>query len=184
MKLEDYGKASLSDKNKVHVMMSLINQETEKATELGSQIAMDARESCQAFTMTGPELSAHRTFEFTKLEDGGISKQYTMQKNLVSVQDADDEYETKVGEGSTFKCSIDYTLKGDELTRISELDYSKFNDKEVLKRFDSGTTMPDDTKQYCDQRLLKLVDSFPDGFKVKGDCAMRMSMNLTPSENG
>jgi len=160
----------------------MISQETEKAAEMGAAVALDPRESNEAFGMSGRTYEANRTYHFTKLEDGGFSFHYTMEKTIISITTDDLDDYVDLGEGSSFKCDIDYTLKGDEFNRLADLDYTKYNDQEAKTIFGTKTTMPDGTRQYPEQRLLKLVDSFPDSFKVNATCTMELSMKLMPSD--
>ncbi|MBQ7175886.1 MAG: hypothetical protein IJS08_00610 [Victivallales bacterium] len=175
-----FGSLKPAEQKKVLLMMAMISQETEKAAEMGSEVALDPRESDEAFSIGGKN-DGSRTYHFTKLEDGGFSFHYTMEKSVVSITTKDLDDYVEVGEGSSFKCEIDYTLKGDEFNRLADLDYTKFNDQEAKTNFGTKTTMPDGTRQYAEQRLLKLVDSFPDDFKVNATCTMELSMKLMPS---
>ena len=176
-----YGSLKRAEKQKVHLMMAMISQETEKAAEMGSELALDPRESNEAFSMGGRN-EASRTYHFTKLNDGGFSFHYTMDKTIVSITTDDLDDYVWLGEGSSFKCDMDYTLKGDEFNRLADLDFSKFDDQEAKEIFGTKINMPDGSRQYPEQRLLKLVDSFQDNFKVNATCSMELSMKLNPTE--
>ena len=176
-----------ADRNKVHLLMAMISQETEKAGENGSSYAMDKREAEGSFTVTGfkeKEKQALRTYTVEKLKDGGISLHYTMDKPIKEVDDGTtggDGY--KVGDGSKFTCEIKYTLIGDEFNRVANLDYGKFDDQEGYKVFNRRVDMPDGTRQFRENKLEKVVDTFAQEFKVNvATCSMIFSMKLLPSD--
>ena len=181
-----------SDRNKVHLLMALISQETEKAGENGAEHAMDPREAEGAFTITGFSqydrlhgigADASRTFVVAKRADGGIDLNYTMDKPLKEVDDGTTDGEGyKVGDGSKFVCKLDYTLKGAEFNRLAQLDFGKFDDSEGKKIYDKKIDMPDGTRQFREHKLEKVVDSFPEEFKVKADCRMDFTLTLKPTE--
>ena len=180
-----------SDRNKVHLLMALISQETEKAGENGAEHAMDPREAEGAFTITGFSkhdrlhgigADASRTFVVAKRADGGIDLNYTMDKPLKEVDDGTTDGDGyKVGDGSKFVCKLDYTLKGAEFNRLAQLDFGKFDDSEGKKIYDKKIDMPDGTRQFREHKLEKVVDSFPEEFKVKADCRMDFTLTLNPT---
>ncbi len=182
------GLAKAEDRNKVHLLMAMISQETEKAGENGSSYALDKREADSAFTISGyqdniKDKRAQRTYSIQKLADGGISMHYTMDKPLKDVDDGTTDGDGyKLGEGSKFTCKIDYALKGAEFNRLAELDYSKFDDREGYQIFNRKIDMPDGTRQFRDHKLEKVVDTFPQEFKVKADCRMDFTLTLNPTE--
>ena len=157
-----------SDRNKVHLLMALISQETEKAGENGAEHAMDPREAEGAFTITGFSkhdrlhgigADASRTFVVAKRADGGIDLNYTMDKPLKEVDDGTTDGDGyKVGDGSKFVCKLDYTLKGAEFNRLAQLDFGKFDDSEGKKIYDKKIDMPDGTRQFREHKLEKVVD--------------------------
>jgi len=182
------GLAKAEDRNKVHLLMAMISQETEKAGENGSSYALDKREADSAFTINGypdniKDKRAQRTYSIQKQADGGISMHYTMDKPIKDVDDGTTDGDGyKLGEGSKFTCKIDYALKGAEFNRLAELDYSKFDDREGYKIFNRRIDMPDGTRQFRDHKLEQAVNSFPQEFKVKAEeCMMDFTMNLKPT---
>ena len=176
--------AKATDKSKVHLLMALISQETGKAPEMGVKNALDPRESLQAFgTCFGKPQS--RSFTIEKLKDGGIGLHYVMDNPLKAIDDcfSDNDDDIDVGKGSRFKCQLDYTLYGSEFNRLAELDFSKFNDDEGQIVFSKPIDMPDGTRQFCDHRLEKTVDTFAQEFKVEANrSSVAFWMTLNPSE--
>ena len=181
------------DKAKVHMLMSLISQETEKAGEDGTKHAMDKRESDAGFQFdgyskqdvaSGKGSHAERTYVIEKRADGGIDMHYNMDKPIKGVDDGTTDGDGyPVGEGSKFMCKMDYTLKGDEFNRLAKLDYSKFDDSEGYKIFNRKVDMPDGTRQFREKKLEKVVDSFAQEFKVNADCNMDFALLLYPADN-
>ena len=82
---------------------------------------------------------------------------------------------------SKFTCSLDYTLKGTEFQRLSELDYTKFDDTEASKVFNEKITMPDGSRQYAEHKLETAVDTFTQEFKIDATCKMDFNMKLMPT---
>ena len=145
------------DKAKVHMLMSLISQETEKAGEDGAKFAMDPRESDTGFQIGGYSkqdrangigADAERTYVIEKRADGGISLHYNMDKPIKDVDDGTTDGDGyPVGKGSKFTCKMDYILKGEEFNRLAKLDYGKFDDSEGYQIFNRKVDMPDGTRQ-------------------------------------
>ena len=155
-----------ADKNKVHFMMAMINQETEKAAEMGVQIAMDSKESETAFGTWGKRGNGGiRTFSFEILGDGGISMHYTMDKDISAIQ-VEEYY--NLDEGSFYKSEMDYTIKGTEFNRIAALDYKNFDDEGTTKVF----------SQKNDQKLMRVMDSLPERFRIDATCNVDFSMKV------
>ena len=180
------GLAGASDKSKVHLLMVLLSQETEKAGENGSQYALDPREGEEGFSIRGfskqervKGLGADttRTFTITKNKDGGFSLNYTMDKPIAGFDGFTEDGQCNVGEGSKFKCGIYYYLKASEFNRLAELDYTKFDDTEGEKIFAHKVEI-DGTKQFQDHKLEKVLNTFPQEFKIEALCDMNFSMTL------
>ncbi len=180
------GLTKASDKNKVHLLMAMISQETEKAAQMGSKIAIEPRESDQAFGewFVGDQQS--RSYTVEKRSDGGIALHYVMDNPLTDIKDntTNDGLndEITVGEGSRWKCTLDYTLKGDEFNRLADLDFSKFDDSEGAAFFEEKEDMPDGTRQFHANKLERTVDTFAKEFKINAkECMMDFTMNLKPT---
>ena len=186
-----YGNLKPEDKSKVHMLMSLISQETEKAGENGSQYALDPREADSSFTITGYSkqdrqsgigANAERKYVIEKRADGGIDMHYTMDKPLKEIDDGTtngDGY--KLAEGSKFMCKMNYSLNGTEFNRLAKLDYGKFDDTEAVKIFGKKIDLPDGTRDYRERKMEKIVDSFAQEFKVNADCKMAIKFTLKPA---
>ena len=181
------GLAKAEDKNKVHLLMALVSQETEKAAQMGSEIAIEPRESDQAFGEWFKHDGQSRSYTVEMRHDGGIALHYVMDNEITDIKDnttndgLDDEI--SVGEGSRWKCTLDYTLKGDEFNRLAKLDFSKFDDSEGKAFFEGKENMPGGTRQSHANKLEGTVDKFAQEFKVKTEeCMMDFSMTLNPTE--
>jgi len=173
-------------RNKVHLLMAIISQETEKATENGAEYALDTREADSAFSISGfkeKDKQAARTYTIQMTDDGGIAMHYVMDKPIADIDDGNTEGDGyEVGEGSKFVCKLDYTLDGKEVNRLAELDYGKFDDREGYQIFNRKIDMPDGTRQFREHKLEKVVDAFPQEFKIKADCRMDFTLTLNPTE--
>ena len=178
-----YGKLSAEDKNKVHLMMAMISQETEKAGENGVQHALHQRESEDGYIISGDKNNrGTRTFTFEKTMNGAISFQYNMEKPVVDIRPDDMLDEVSVGAGSTFKCQLSYLLQPEEFDRLSKLDYTKFDDQAADKIVNNKQQMPDGTKQFAQGKMMKAVDTFSPEFKIDGKCGLSFSMTLNPTD--
>ena len=65
---------------------------------------------------------------------------------------------------------------------IARLDYSKFDDTEANELFNSKQDMPDGTRKFAEQRNMKVVESFPDDFKISDHCTLGFQVVLNPSD--
>lgn len=181
------GLTKASDKNKVHLLMALVSQETEKAAQMGSEIAIEPRESDQAFGEWFKHDGQSRSYTVEMRHDGGIALHYVMDNEITDIKDntTNDGLndEITVGAGSRWKCTLDYTLKGDEFNRLAKLDFSKFDDSEGKAFFEEKEDMPDGTRQCHANKLEGTVNKFAQEFKVKAEeCMMDFTMNLKPTD--
>ena len=172
-----------ADRNKVHLMMAMISQETEKAGENGVQHALHPRESEDGYIISGDKNNrGTRTFTFEKTTNGGISFQYNMEKPVVDIRPDDMLDEVSVGAGSAFKCQLSYLLQPGEFDRLAKLDYTKFDDQAADKIVNNKQEMPDGTKAYAGGKMMKAVDTFSPEFKIDAGCGLSFSMTLNPTE--
>ena len=181
------GLTKVEDKNKVHLLMALVSQETEKAAQMGSEIAIEPRESDQAFGEWFKHDGQSRSYTVEMRHDGGIALHYVMDNEITDIKDntTNDGLndEITVGAGSRWKCTLDYTLKGDEFNRLAKLEFSKFDDSEGKAFFEEKEDMPDGTRQGHANKLEGTVDKFAQEFKVKAEeCMMDFTMNLKPTD--
>ena len=180
-----YNSIPQTERNKVNVLTSLLSQEFEKAAEDGAGYALDKREAEQAFTLgrdrTRP---ASRKFTVEKSKSGDISVEYSMNRPIKSVATDDFEDGIDVGPDSAFKAGIRYTLSRNEFDRVANhVDYSKFDDSEALRLFNSPQTMPDGTKQFAEQKSIKAVNTFAEEFRIKAGCQTGFDIVLNPSDS-
>lgn len=181
------GLTKAEDKNKVHLLMALVSQETEKAAQMGSEIAIEPHESDQAFGEWFKHDGQSRSYTVEMRHDGGVALHYVMDNEITDIKDntTNDGLndEITVGAGSRWKCTLDYTLKGDEFNRLAKLDFSKFDDSEGKAFFEEKEAMPDGTRQGHANKLEGTVNKFAQEFKVKAEeCMMDFTMNLKPTD--
>ncbi len=174
-------------RNKVHLLMALLSQETEKAGENGTQYALDTRESQPIFNLGTPPRGTGRTtraFTIDKRPDGGIALKYEMDKEINSFQALDQPAEDhSLAPESNFKCVLRYGLSGDEFTRVANLDYAPYDDNQVSSRINEHENLPDGTSGYKQNALFRAVDSMPGQFKIEADCTLDFALNLVPGED-
>ena len=178
-----YEKLSTEDKNKVHLMMAMISQETEKAGENGVQHAIHPKESEDGYLLDGDKFNlGTRSFTLEKMKSGVILLNYNMEKPIVDFRPGDSIDEVPVGAGSTFKCSLQYLLEPKEFNRLAKLDYTKFDDTAADNLVNKRQMMPDGTRQYAEGKLMKAVDTFSQDFKIEAQCGVSFSMTLNPTD--
>lgn len=176
------------DKGKVHLLMALISQETEKVGEDGISISLHKREAERTFNISGydtevKEKQAQRTYTIKKGDDGAISLNYLMDKPITFINDVTKNGEGyDLGEGSNFKVLMHYALKGEEVERLANLDYSTFEDKECDQIFNREVDMSDGTRQFKERKLEEGVNTFGKGFKIDASCVVNFTMTLNPSD--
>ncbi|MBQ4439591.1 MAG: hypothetical protein II909_00425 [Kiritimatiellae bacterium] len=169
------------DKNKVHLMMAMLCQETEKAGENGVMHALHPRESEDAFILGGDDPGT-RTFTLEKRPDGALMLNYSMEKLITDIRPVDDFDDISVGDGSSFNCSLNYELSGDEVQRLAKLDFTKFNDKEASNLTNNYTQdMPDGTKQFAEGKLMKAVQTFAPEFQINAGGGTLFEIRLNPT---
>ena len=74
------------------------------------------------------------------------------------------------------------SVKGDEFNRLAKLDYGKFDNSEGYKIYNRKVDMPDGSRQFRENKLEKVVDSFAQEFKVNASCYMDFTMTLNPTD--
>ena len=174
-------------RNKVHLLMALLSQETEKAGENGIQYALDPRESQPIFNLGTPPRGTGRTtraFTINKRGDGGITLKYEMDKQINSFQALDQAAEDhNLAPESNLKCVLRYGLSGDEFTRVADLDYAPYDDDQVAARINEHENLPDGTSGYKQNALFRAVDSMPGQFKIECDCTLDFELKLVPGQD-
>jgi hypothetical protein len=173
------------DRNKVHLLMSLLSQETEKAGENGSQYAVNPRESCPVFNLGTPPRGTGRTvrtFTIEKRADGGINLDYDMDKEINSFQASDRPGEDhSLATESNFQCKLRYRLTGTEYERVAGLDYAPYDDDRVSAALNESEDLPDGTHDYKAKAMFRAVGSMPEQFKINAECLLDFELNLVPA---
>ena len=171
------------DKNKVHLLMAMINQETEKAGEIGTKHALHPRENEDACILgDDPSNAGTRNFSIEKTVFGTIVLNYAMEKPIVDIRPVDVHDKIPVGMGSSFNCKLQYTLSATEFTRLANLDYTKFDGSEADKIINSKQDMPDGTRQFAKNKMLVAADTIPKELVIDVSCSLNFDMKLMPSD--
>ena len=167
--------------------MALLSQETEKAGENGTQFAVNPDENQPIFNLGAPPRGtgrATRTFTIEKKEDGGIDLLYEMDKQINSFEANDHPGEDlPLAPESGFKCLLGYSLSGNEFNRLSNLDYTPYNDEQVSSRINETETLPGGTVVYKPHALFRALDAIPEQFRIEADCTLDFELNLVPGED-
>lgn len=173
-------------RNKVHLLMALLSQETEKAGENGVQYALHPRESQTAFTISTPGLGTgrkERTFNVQKTDDGGISLQYVMNKQLNRYTTLPGGEDHSLAPASNFICLLGYGLKGDEFDRVAGLDYSGYDDERISSVIDETGELENGKVGCKPNALFRAVEAMPEQFQIVAECTLDFTLDLVPEAN-
>lgn len=174
-------------RNKVHLLMALLSQETEKAGENGIQFAVAPDENQPVFNLGAPPRGtgrATRTFTIEKRDDGGINLLYEMDKQINSFEANDQPGEDlPLAPESSFKCLLGYSLSGNEFNRLAGLDYTPYDDDQVSARINETETLPGGTVAYKPHALFRALDAMPEQFRIESDCTLDFELNLVPAQD-
>lgn len=123
-------------KNKVHIAMALLSQESEKAVYDGYPVALDPKGKDMKFVVMD---GAERTSELNLSIDseGGFELTVSGQRDIAVYKD--DKGTHMTGEGSKLEAKLSYVIYGSEVDRLASLDFSKVDDTEVRKTLDDKT---------------------------------------------
>lgn len=174
-------------RNKVHLLMALLSQETEKAGENGTEFAVAPDENQPVFNLGAPPRGtgrATRTFTIEKRDDGGINLLYEMDKQINSFEANDQPGEDlPLAPESSFKCLLGYRLSGNEFNRLAGLDYAPYDDDQVSSRINETETLPNGTVACKPHALFRALDAMPEPFRIESDCTLDFELNLVPAQD-
>lgn len=174
-------------RNKVHLLMALLSQETEKAGENGTEFAVNPEERQPIFELGTPPRGtgrATRTFTIEKRQDGGINLLYEMDKQINSFEAHDQPGEDhSLASESSFKCLLGYSLAGTEFNRLAGLDYAPYDDNQVSARINETENLPDGTVACKPHALFRALDAMPEQFRIEAECTLDFELNLVPAQD-
>ena len=178
-----YGALQPADRNKVHLLMSILSQETEKAGENGVQYALRPGEREPGFMVGTPSQGKgrmSRVFTIEKTPQGGISLTYGMDKQISVYQTLPLGEDYTLAPDSNFKCGLSYTLGADEFNRVAGLDYSSYDDEQVSARINETEIQENGLPACKPHALFRAVDAMPPSFRIEAECHLDFSLNLVP----
>ena len=158
--------AALDDKEKakVHVVMSLLSQETMKAAFDGAAIALHPDKAREAFMTVNNDINNQGSMEFTlSMDDSGAIKMTCFcRKDVAMIMSFGENgavKNTRVGAGSKMEAQVELLLRSAEMDRLAELDFSKFDENEAKQLF-VGTS---------NNKLETIYNGFPRDFRLNYD---------------
>ncbi len=135
-----YAELDPKTRNKVHLAMALLNQETDKAVFEGFPAGLDPDMKDALFVVmvsTEPGAKDSREFVFEIDPDGGFDLKLKGEKDIAVF--ADGKHSTMLGQGSNVVGTLTYALYGSEVDRLSSLDFSKLDETGSRKTFEDKT---------------------------------------------
>ena len=135
-----YAELDPKTRNKVHLAMALLNQETDKAVFEGFPAGLDPDMKDAQFVVmdsTEPGAKDSREFVFDIDPDGGFDLKLRGEKDIAVF--ADGKHSTMLGNGSNVVGTLTYTLYSSEVDRLSSLDFSKLDETGSRKTFEDKT---------------------------------------------
>ena len=174
-------------RGKVHLLMALLSQKTEKAGENGIQYAVAPEENQPIFDLGTPPRGtgrATRTFTIEKKDNGGIDLLYEVDKQINSFEAHDQPGENlPLAPESSIKSLLGYSLAGNEFNRLANLDYTPYNDDQVSSRINETETLPNGTVACKPHALFRALDAMPEPFRIQADCTLDFELNLVPAQD-
>lgn len=150
---------------KTHIVMSLISQETAKASIMGAKIALDPNGRYEAFenfyNHVGGDAQDDK-YRFTLAENGDLKVEFSSNYKVAILMAQVENGKTvskKAGEGSKLESYTALTLRANELDRISELDFTKFDDTNASRIIQGSTT----------NKFDAIYNQFPKEFRLNYD---------------
>lgn len=115
-----------TSKNKVHIVIALLSQETAKAGFDGHATALDPKMSTPKFIVGGDQHRDTRVFSLSLGKDGSLNLSFEGKQDVAVLQT--DEGYMQTGPGSTIEMSFTFKIEGDEFNRLAQVDFSTFDD--------------------------------------------------------
>ena len=125
-------------KQKVHVVMGLLTQQTEKAAFDGHGVALDPEGKASPFTLSGDASKDRNVYTLEFTGGGDLVLRFEGKKDVSSVQGKKGRLDAKPG--STFESNFSFKILKPELERLSQLDFSTFDDTAASQVFDDPAT--------------------------------------------
>ena len=147
------------EKAKVHIVMALLGEQTEKAILDGMALSLDPDGTRPAFALAMAPGDL-REFSLSFTQEGALRVNYEGHKNLRSIRFPQDaEPDRKLGDGSSCDVSFNFDIKANELERLAKLDVNAFDDSAIR----------DDAERPVPQKNIRdHVKELPEDFRFKG----------------
>ncbi len=162
-----YNSLSKEDKLKVNLIISVCSQETCTSLATESQRSMSPNGS----VIYSPSYSGDpvvNKFNVSIGEDGSLSVSYEGKRHVATLEKKDSgEFFHLDAEQSYLGSSLNLKFEPDEIKRLSELDFSKYDDKKVMEEYLAS----DDAN-----KIKKITETIPKDFRVSFDLSTDMEL--------
>ncbi|WP_406040306.1 hypothetical protein [Succinimonas sp.] len=162
-----YNSLSKEDKLKVNLIISVCSQETCTSLATESQRSMSPNGS----VIYSPSYSGDpvvNKFNVSIGEDGSLSVSYEGKRHVATLEKKDSgEFFPLDAEQSYLGSSLNLKFEPDEIKRLSELDFSKYDDKKVMEEYLAS----DDAN-----KIKKITETIPKDFRVSFDLSTDMEL--------
>ncbi len=125
-------------KKKVHIVMGLLTQETERAAFDGHGMALDPKGKASPFTISGDARKDSNVYTLEFTGGGDLALRFEGKRDVASVQSRKATAAAKPG--STFESNFSFKILKHEFERLSQLDFSTFDDTAAIQVFEDPAT--------------------------------------------
>ena len=170
-----YAGADPALRKRIHVLTSLLSQETIKSIQMGASVSMNGKENTGAFVLltNGDDENEHRRFDIALTEDGGFEIHFRMHRAfaLASILGAPNG-NIQAGEGSTESYALDISLTGEEVNRLTRAPWTDY-DPSFSDRAQAREALGSTAESYF---------AIPTPFRLDCDLDAGFKINLVPAQ--
>ena len=126
-----FAELDAKEKNKVYIVTSLLSQETAKAAIDGQLTAFDPNNATQPIITLSDQDADEREFKLSFNQEGRLVLDFEATQNLqvVTISKGKGQSTTEIlPPGSTAKSKVHFSISANEFERLSDLDFTKFDD--------------------------------------------------------
>lgn len=157
-------------KGKVHVVMSLLSQDSMKAATDGNALALDPNRAHTAFSMVTEQDEKKRVFTLELTKTGVLFVNFEANENVKGFFTAKENF-IEVGKGSMYSSQFSFQIGDKEFDRLAKLDYKQFDPQAVQDVFNASDK----------DKIANTVNAFAPQFKlhpVEASCDTTFSVTI------
>ena len=166
-----YATLDAKAKGMVHIVMSLLSQETMKAATDGITVALDKDKAQPAFNMAFVQDMRNRVFTLDLTPGGGLYVNFESNMDVRVITTMYDDETIMPGEGSKLSSKFLLQIVPEEFERLAEVDFTQFDSQGAQNVFNSSDK----------DKVTTTIDSFAPQFKFdpkKTSCDTMFSVTV------